>query len=386
MTFGYPDTGRAHHLDVARAVLMLLGIPYHAAMPYRLGQPWINGPVPGAPGFATLAEAIHMMRMPAFFVVAGWFAALLLARNSAATWWRGRLVRLGVPLLASLVTLVPLLNLACEWPQRPWPAALASFAHEYATSPGYWVRHLWFLIVLLQLSSLCVLACLARPHLRTATLPDRLDAALARRPGLWLAAAALVIAACEAGTIEAFYALGLAGAVWQQALRLDDLLAALPFFTLGLLLARAPRAMAAFERPGIAMAAVALGAAALHLALLNRVHPALGRALAAIAAVTVTRVLLAACRRWFDRPSRTVDALVAASFPIYLVHLGVVVALVSLCDAAGVGAWAAFPLVCLGTLALSWAFARLTLRVPLLALLYAGRPFSRSAAPPAPRT
>src|SRR5690606_974443 len=95
----------------------------------------------------------------AFFLVAGYFAALLLARRPPGEWLRGRFRRLGVPLLASLVTLIPLLNIACELSNFQLAEALASWRHNATTSGGYWVRHLWFLIVLLYCC--CAAAALA---------------------------------------------------------------------------------------------------------------------------------------------------------------------------------------------------------------------------------
>ena len=70
---------------------------------------------------------------------------------------------------------MPVLNLACELSNLPLAQALASWRHNTLTSGGYWVRHLWFLIVLLYCCSAAAALAWWRPSLRVATLPPRVD-------------------------------------------------------------------------------------------------------------------------------------------------------------------------------------------------------------------
>ena len=72
---------REHFWDTLRAVLMLLGIPYHVALSYMLGRQWIVKSGEGVTGFIELARFISLFRMPAFYLTAGYFAAMLLARR-----------------------------------------------------------------------------------------------------------------------------------------------------------------------------------------------------------------------------------------------------------------------------------------------------------------
>jgi glucan biosynthesis protein C len=105
-------SARQHYWDTLRAALMLLGIPYHAALAFQAGG-WIVVTHHHALALDYGAEAIHLFRMPAFFVVAGYFAALSLTKYTPRHWFRARLKRLGIPFLASLATIIPALDIAC---------------------------------------------------------------------------------------------------------------------------------------------------------------------------------------------------------------------------------------------------------------------------------
>lgn len=100
------DSNRLHYIDRCRAMLMLMGVPYHSAMLYSPG--W--GPAQHVTSrFCDgLSQLITQFRMPAFFLLAGFFAAMLLSRKDRLTWFASRLQRLGIPLLSATVTLIPL--------------------------------------------------------------------------------------------------------------------------------------------------------------------------------------------------------------------------------------------------------------------------------------
>jgi len=77
---------RLHHLDAARAVLLLLGIPFHvgttATMILSPGLPaWMANPVLGVG-----LSFIHSFRMSAFFILAGYFSGMASARRGRMPW------------------------------------------------------------------------------------------------------------------------------------------------------------------------------------------------------------------------------------------------------------------------------------------------------------
>ena len=81
MATGLPmDDRRYYGLDALRGAMMVLGIVLHAAMLY-LSEPPPRMPIPSdrhnAYAFNLVFDLIHSFRMPCFFVLAGYFGALL---------------------------------------------------------------------------------------------------------------------------------------------------------------------------------------------------------------------------------------------------------------------------------------------------------------------
>ena len=88
---------RIHSLDAYRGVLMILGIVLHGAIPFMHGGDDIST------GFVKFSFwSVHLFRMPAFFVLSGFFGALLWQRYGAGGMLMNRFERLALPLVASL--------------------------------------------------------------------------------------------------------------------------------------------------------------------------------------------------------------------------------------------------------------------------------------------
>lgn len=376
---------RDHFWDAARAFLMLLGIPYHVAMAYRAGHVWIVAPGQGAPVFTYLAELIHVFRMPAFFLIAGYFAAMLLTRRAPDEWLKGRVTKLAIPCAVAIVTLVPVLNLFAELSNFAWHDALASLEHNSATSGGYWVRHLWFIIVLLY----CCVALAAlvtwRPSLATAMMPARLDRRIAGHFALWVGVAAIALGLWEAVSIELFYKAGLATNLPQQILRIDDMLAYAPWFVVGCIVQRAPRTLERLLHFSPAVMLLAIGAMAITLVFDDGMWAPVGRFFETVAGAAMTQITLALMRTFLDRPIAVVRKLVDASFVIYLVHMPIVAMLVVAGQHVAMPVAPKAMLVMALTLALSYGAWMLVRRSPLLRLLYNGEPLPRRERVPALR-
>jgi len=87
---------------------MLLGIALHASLAYVPGIPWpVQDPHP-APWLGLVFLAIHGFRMPLFFLLSGFFTAMLWERRGAAAMLAQRYQRVFVPLVLASVTLLPL--------------------------------------------------------------------------------------------------------------------------------------------------------------------------------------------------------------------------------------------------------------------------------------
>ena len=171
-----PDAAPGHvrfgSLDTARAVMLLLGVPFHASEIYRVSGGW-HVVSPDASWSATLLGAlVHVFRMPAFFVLGGFFAAMLLERRGDLGWLIERFHRLGVPLACSLLGF-GWLESAIALAHRDGIALADAIWQALRAGPAQWSHHRWFLAVLLLH---CASAVALRRLLPGGAWPDLLAA------------------------------------------------------------------------------------------------------------------------------------------------------------------------------------------------------------------
>lgn len=100
---------RRADLDALRAFAMLLGIVLHASLSFFTSF-WIVADRQQSPAFGILFSAIHGFRMPVFFVMSGFFSAMLLHRRGRGALIKHRFHRVFLPLLLGMVTFVPATN------------------------------------------------------------------------------------------------------------------------------------------------------------------------------------------------------------------------------------------------------------------------------------
>src|SRR3954447_16976070 len=98
---------RRSDLDALRAGAMLLGIVLHASMSF-FPSFWMVADRRQDPGFGILFSAIHGFRMPLFFVMCGFFSAMLLHRRGRGSLAKHRFQRVFLPLVVGMFTIVPL--------------------------------------------------------------------------------------------------------------------------------------------------------------------------------------------------------------------------------------------------------------------------------------
>ncbi len=134
--------GRIFGLDAARSVLMLLGIVVHTGSFVSSFQPASESPLDY--GVLVLANLVHNFRMPAFFAIAGLFAAMLIDQRGLRGFWQQRVRRLFWPLVAASVTVIPI-TLASFDVSTPQKLIDAGFVH------------MWFVYYLLIFSAVTVL-------------------------------------------------------------------------------------------------------------------------------------------------------------------------------------------------------------------------------------
>ena len=182
-----PST-RLHYLDATRAFALLLGIVFHASlsfMPVFIG--WAVMDVSTsyiAGGFALIS---HTFRMALFFLIAGFFSAMVLHKTRARDFLQSRAVRLGVPFIVGWLLLRPLLVsgwIAGGQSMRGDVDISASLSQGFASLTNlpnelFVGTHLWFLyyLILFTLSAIALRSCVLRSsavHEATLTVGNKL--------------------------------------------------------------------------------------------------------------------------------------------------------------------------------------------------------------------
>lgn len=91
---------------------MLLGIAYHVSLSFAVGFPWMVQDTQATPGFYLFNFFVHGFRMPLFFLLSGFFTAMLWRKRGLAYTAKHRVRRIFLPLVLGAVTIVPLMGSA----------------------------------------------------------------------------------------------------------------------------------------------------------------------------------------------------------------------------------------------------------------------------------
>ncbi len=159
---------RYHGLDALRALAMMLGVVLHVAMYFQESDPdfiWPARDVERSPLAGLLVVMIHVFRMPVFFVMAGFFAAMLHQKRGTAGFAGNRFLRIAIPFIIGWFILFPLVKASFGFAMiyasgADLPTSLG-MAVGGLVSEGLWSNphpiHLWFLYYLLILY-VCLMA------------------------------------------------------------------------------------------------------------------------------------------------------------------------------------------------------------------------------------
>lgn len=152
-----------HGLDVLRGVAMTLGIFLHGTIAYKSGYhygEWTFDPAYKSFFFDWLYLWINSFRMQLFFLLAGFFAHLLIHKIGLPAFFKNRFKRIAVPLFLCYFTILPLTLLPYQYVLfetngDPWPQLADFFVNFFMLRDTSGFMHLWFL------QHLVVFYCLA---------------------------------------------------------------------------------------------------------------------------------------------------------------------------------------------------------------------------------
>ena len=100
---------RRHDLDALRAIAMLLGIALHGALSFfpMPDAGWSIHDVRQSSVFGLFTALIHGFRMPLFFLISGFFTAMLWRKRGLRALLKQRFKRVFLPLMIGMVTIIP---------------------------------------------------------------------------------------------------------------------------------------------------------------------------------------------------------------------------------------------------------------------------------------
>jgi len=149
---------RLHYMDNLRALAMLLGIFFHAALAYNpmMHNIWLSASKEQAVSLEVVAWFTHLFRMPLFFIISGFFAHLLMQRRGLDGFLRNRLKRIFLPFMIFLPMLTLTTMAIVGWGMSTFPnlpPVMDAIRHMQnqpdASRPPLSTMHLWFLFNLM---------------------------------------------------------------------------------------------------------------------------------------------------------------------------------------------------------------------------------------------
>ena len=151
-------TERIYALDSLRAILMLIGIIFHTTLTYRVnfvGGWSLHDPMGDHILNDYITDFVHSFRMQHFYLIAGFFGAMLFYDRGALQIIKNRFSRIVLPFIVFLLILYPLCNLAREYTALIFSgsaiaseATIATFSFPESLIPET-TKHLWFLYYLI---------------------------------------------------------------------------------------------------------------------------------------------------------------------------------------------------------------------------------------------
>lgn len=145
---------RYRYMDSLRALLIVGGVFYHAALAYSPNAHWIVEDPSGMRIFDFISGSLHVFRMPAFFFIAGFFCAMSFSQRDVNVALRRRLISFGVPLVCLALLVQPIQYLLELHAHGKSAHDVLDFGLVYFAT-GKYVSHLWFLLNLIVYYVVC---------------------------------------------------------------------------------------------------------------------------------------------------------------------------------------------------------------------------------------
>lgn len=146
-------------MDNLRAIAMLAGIFFHAAIAYSpmMENLWLGADPQTSLSIEYVAWFSHLFRMPLFFLIAGFFAAFMISKRGYAGFLKNRALRIALPFIIFWPLVIAGIMLSVMWAlsnvehSSPMLQVLGGMIENPgAEQPPASTTHLWFLYNLVQ--------------------------------------------------------------------------------------------------------------------------------------------------------------------------------------------------------------------------------------------
>jgi len=377
---------RYHYMDNLRALAMLAGLFFHAAIAYGplLNPLWPSASTETSPLMDVFAWFSHLFRMPLFFLIAGFFTCYLVNKRGVAGLLKNRAVRIAIPLVLFLPLIWIGFGAGIEWAlanvdQKSQMLGLIAYMATLpeAPPPPVTTAHLWFLYNLCQFYLVYVVLektgvlkskwaqMLTSPRFLVFVLPLLIFPALASQTAPHPAPEQFTPKLWSFGFYGLFFLVG--AQLFRQPERIEALrpwggwLVASGVALYAVFYALLPETIS-MEMAMATQAGASLSAEHLGVALLE-----------ATIAVHMTLFCLLAGKRFLDRANPAVRFIADSSYWVYLIHLPLLFMIQYMLMDSNLGLWTQFAVASLGTLVIGLLTYTLLVRWTPLGWLLHGR-------------
>lgn len=147
---------REYFFDFICAWLMLLGILFYIFLIY-LSYTWHVNSAELLLWLTFFNDFIYLFCMQVFFVIFGYFFYMLFLRYFLKKWWKVRVERVGILMLTAIFLLTLLQFIMLQYVKGKAESWLGLLLYDkYNTLAWELILHLWFLLVLVVMTTLCV--------------------------------------------------------------------------------------------------------------------------------------------------------------------------------------------------------------------------------------
>ena len=364
---------RMYFLDNLKAFIILLMVVFHVGMGYTTWDLkwWTVNDIQKSKFFDWFILETDVYIMPIMFMIAGYFAPMVLDKKGVAVFWQDKLKRIVLPWLGGVLFIAPFISYSILFSRMDTPPNYFAFWQTDFFGPYYQQAHFWFLGVL----SLFFVILTVFHQLNPAYLKKSVQKT---NPSAWLfpAFALLTAAAFFSGNLF-FWNDAWVNVKFVFMLQPVRLLLHLCYFGLGVYAWK----HSWFTRSGYSPRLLPWGIAAiimLFVFLIYRVTftlmpdvPVLSKAGHALThatfSLTVTFALIALFQKFFDSNAYLWRRLAANSYTIYFIHQCVVIPIGCTVQKLDINIWVKYGSVSVVVLVLCFLLAEYVIN-PILSL------------------